>query len=777
MSTIITFYSYKGGVGRSMALANIAVLMAKRGLKVLVVDWDLEAPGLERYFSYFEQTAKTGGLLPFFTEVADQMGRDSKLPRYQNHIWKIEVDENHSLSLIPSGRDSHAHYATMLDQFDWRRFFSDGGGDFIERLRDEWRKDFDFILVDSRTGMSDIGGICTIQIPDVLVAMFTANEQSMLGVRDIIQAAQRGRQHLAYDRMPLTVLPIVSRFSSASELQTSLSWLDRIAEQFSFCCEDWLPQWIPPRAVFERLKIPQVDWFSFGERLAVVEQGTTDPSSMGFALDRITDLLASDFDDIEAVFGSAAHRPSNWKRPERLKAFEKATTINDDYEYDLFVSYHGGGALGEWTKEFVNDLKDWLSLELSKEPKVFLDAINTSVDDDWKVHTKRAIKRSKIFIAILTPAYFTSNSCIEEWLLFEAREQIMKKSLIVPILVRGGHGTLPKSIFKRQYLDATKIFSPEGRNSHRGSSPEYSMFLKEASNNINKMLKKIKPYSSKLDDGISDIILDNLRKKYAQPELYAEDSLLAYFQESHEKYLALIKERSLKLPDHGTWEVALHILGDVPLHKTDTNFLSLLDSNNPKFTGWPVWLISRNFNDKTSRPFVINGEWEALVDSTVNGSTPHIDFMRYDPKGRFYLRRALEDDISSSKRAPAPLKALDFGLPIIRVAEALAVGLAFATAMGCSPEETKLAYSFKWTRLRGRTLTSWAQPERYISSDRSAYQDEVVTYANLPLETSLSAMSEYVNQCIQPLFQIFDGFELDAQIVDDLTRRLIERRL
>jgi len=50
MSAIVTFYSYKGGVGRSMSLANTAVLLAKWGYKTLIVDWDLEAPGLEHFF-------------------------------------------------------------------------------------------------------------------------------------------------------------------------------------------------------------------------------------------------------------------------------------------------------------------------------------------------------------------------------------------------------------------------------------------------------------------------------------------------------------------------------------------------------------------------------------------------------------------------------------------------------------------------------------------------------------------------------------------------------
>src|SRR5262249_55632987 len=51
--TVITFYSYKGGVGRSMALANLAWILASNGNRVLVIDWDLEAPGLHRYFHPF----------------------------------------------------------------------------------------------------------------------------------------------------------------------------------------------------------------------------------------------------------------------------------------------------------------------------------------------------------------------------------------------------------------------------------------------------------------------------------------------------------------------------------------------------------------------------------------------------------------------------------------------------------------------------------------------------------------------------------------------------
>jgi MinD-like ATPase involved in chromosome partitioning or flagellar assembly len=45
MGEVITFYSYKGGVGRTMALANVALWLSQAGYRTLVVDWDLEAPG------------------------------------------------------------------------------------------------------------------------------------------------------------------------------------------------------------------------------------------------------------------------------------------------------------------------------------------------------------------------------------------------------------------------------------------------------------------------------------------------------------------------------------------------------------------------------------------------------------------------------------------------------------------------------------------------------------------------------------------------------------
>src|SRR5258708_26025756 len=73
MGEIVTFYSYKGGTGRSMAVANVAWILASNGKRVLVVDWDLEAPGLHRYFRPFlpdPDILSSPGVIDFVIEYA-----------------------------------------------------------------------------------------------------------------------------------------------------------------------------------------------------------------------------------------------------------------------------------------------------------------------------------------------------------------------------------------------------------------------------------------------------------------------------------------------------------------------------------------------------------------------------------------------------------------------------------------------------------------------------------------------------------------------------------
>jgi MinD-like ATPase involved in chromosome partitioning or flagellar assembly len=429
MSSIVTFYSYKGGVGRSMALANIAVLLARRGLKVLAVDWDLEAPGLERYFSYFEIRGGAAGLLRMCMEA-----RDNGTADYTSFTSTFECEAPHPVTLLASGRETDESYTRNLEAFDWEEFFGAKGGAFVEELRKRWRNDFDVVLIDSRTGLSDTGGICTIQLPDIVVGMFTANFQSLYGVRDVMRLAQQARQNLAYDRMPLSVLPLPTRWG-VQEFQETQVWLDRVTEAVQEFFADWLPRGVKPRDVIEAIKVPQRDFFGFGERLAVVEQGTTDPSGMGFVYDKIASFIASDFANVGALVGEQ-------KAQEAVKVAAPGTSgatpkpaERTDYLYDIFVSYDT--AMADWVLDFVEGLKAELKVRLSEPPSVFIDVQEIRAGELWADKLSDALIRSKVLLAFITPRYVTSRFASNEFRLFSKRARATGQSLIVPVVIRG----------------------------------------------------------------------------------------------------------------------------------------------------------------------------------------------------------------------------------------------------------------------------------------------------------------------------------------------------
>src|SRR5712691_9766014 len=84
--TIVTFYSYKGGVGRTFALANIGALLSLWGYKTLCVDWDLEAPGLHLFFKSWLSKSNHSGL----TELV-QSHVEGEKPNWLNYVSKVNI--------------------------------------------------------------------------------------------------------------------------------------------------------------------------------------------------------------------------------------------------------------------------------------------------------------------------------------------------------------------------------------------------------------------------------------------------------------------------------------------------------------------------------------------------------------------------------------------------------------------------------------------------------------------------------------------------------------
>jgi hypothetical protein len=254
-----------------------------------------------------------------------------------------------------------------------------------------------------------------------------------------------------------------------------------------------------------------------------------------------------------------------------------------------------------------------------------------------------------------------------------------------------------------------------------------------------------------------------------------KDVVIQFLEDSLSRYDEVIVERKLDLPKHGSWSCYMVINGKVPKHRANKNFLRALDSYNPSYTGWPVWLNSENFSDKTSHPYKYKEIWEAMIVS-IDVNMGHIDFLRFAPEGHFFIRRALQDDTCKTNKQVKSFTQLEFGLSILRTAEVIAVGLAFAKAMECPPEKSTLSFVFNWTGLKGRKLSSWANPSRSIWSGQEAYQDTVQVPIEVPMDIPSSHISDYVKMVIDLLFEIFE-YKVSQVIVDELTNSLLNRQL
>ncbi|MFC6093701.1 tyrosine-protein kinase family protein [Saccharothrix lopnurensis] len=286
--TVITFYSYKGGVGRSFTLANVAVLLARWGFRVLAVDWDLEAPGLHHYFNPVLSSEPEGGVI----DLAHDFLAGAESPR--PHAVRLNVEGN-TLALLAAGRDDDS-YTDRMQRIDWEDLYLRGFGAFLERCRAEWTQDYDFVLIDSRTGLSDIASICTAQLPDRLVVLFTANQQNLKDVVDVVRRADLARDRLPYDRPRHLVLPVLSRLDGSVEYARAEQWRNKCAEVFGPFFRNWLVKSVSEDLMLRHLTLPYISYWSFGEQLSVLEELVPSAGQVSFALETVAAVVAQQFD-------------------------------------------------------------------------------------------------------------------------------------------------------------------------------------------------------------------------------------------------------------------------------------------------------------------------------------------------------------------------------------------------------------------------------------------------------------------------------------------------
>lgn len=343
---IITFYSYKGGTGRSMALSNVACLLAKnltsdRG--VLIIDWDLEAPGLHRFFegriknkrSDKEKFEEKPGLIDLFYELDAKICEINRDEQDSEILFKkIDIDrfivrtKIPSLYLMKAGK-FNGEYSSRVSCFDWQNLYKKAPliyKSFAEYLSHHYQ----YVLIDSRTGVTDISGITTTLLPDKLVVVFTPNRQSLAGVLNIVSEAINYRKE-SIDLRPLVVFPLPSRIE-ASEPDLRKKWrygdinsnlsgyqhefenLFKVAYALDECnLENY----------FDEVQIQHVPRYSYGEEIAVLNEPSKDRLSLTKSYESFAKMV---------LYSNAP-----WERAEDQESLNElyhlATTAKDKGDY------------------------------------------------------------------------------------------------------------------------------------------------------------------------------------------------------------------------------------------------------------------------------------------------------------------------------------------------------------------------------------------------------------------------------------------------------------
>lgn len=360
---IITFYSYKGGVGRSMAAANMATVFAQRGHRVLLWDMDLEAPGLHRYMlnpdtkldarRYSPQTRQLGSI-DLFEKLRDELftlGQTAspaltqeavgeaiaaiigKLLDDPQYLYRVRLLNPSSpilsaeLSFIAAGQ-LQADYSQQVLGFDWEALYNIDARIF-PLLREELLKRYDYVVIDSRTGISDVGSICTALLPDKLVLAFLTNQQSLQGALQMGRLALARRAQMEQSG-PLEIFPLLSRVDFGED-ELRQRWVSKACHDFErLLLQTKSGTTASLDLYFDSIICPHNSYYAYDEQIAAERERSTSAGTLAAAYSHLADSL-----DCATLL--EAQKQLAKPQLDRLDAELQATQVGDASNLSLLI--------------------------------------------------------------------------------------------------------------------------------------------------------------------------------------------------------------------------------------------------------------------------------------------------------------------------------------------------------------------------------------------------------------------------------------------------------
>ena len=327
---VASFYAYKGGLGRTMALANVAVVLARWGFRTLCIDWDLDAPALHSYFDTWMRPSNRPGIVELITAFEKK-----ERPQWKLYVEKVMIpDVNCEISLIRAGILNETYPLRMQQRNLSSLYESSGFDQFLEMLIDEWKASYDFVLVDVRSGVTDSGGVGTVILPDILVALYGSNRQTIEGASSIAGRAVQMRYDLPVDRGALLVVPLFAR-ADLTQTDKFLEWVSTASQKMGTFYGDWASRSSRVDDLIQATVIPYESSFTFGEHVPAVDGSFVSSTHYGRSIGLISALLAQRCAGSDILLSDPTVYLSNAQR------LGTKLAADSPFTYDVFLSYPG----------------------------------------------------------------------------------------------------------------------------------------------------------------------------------------------------------------------------------------------------------------------------------------------------------------------------------------------------------------------------------------------------------------------------------------------------
>jgi len=458
---VLTFYSTKMGVGRSMGLASIACILASKGKRVLVIDWDFDNPTVYRYLALLspeneEQIKSSPGLIDLCwdvlraarglrpTQIADVIA-ENNFSMLWAHITPFSlggrfVNEGR-VDIMMAGRQDQ-RFNVRVRYFSWSEFYDRcDGAAFFDAMFDWMVAEYDYVLVDSLGGRARSSVLFPFLRTDKLIVCFTLDEDSVdtsASATGFIKSRTGGA---------LQVYPVTMRVDSAER--------ERLELRKAYARSKFAPYLAHLRGhekekYWSGVENPEIPYFSYARELPPLRENSDDPKSLSSAYERLVAHITG------TSLAGSGHLGERLTQRELIGMDRTETADPEGKDWNVYATpYEGEGGYG-----FVSYARDDGDVVLPIVQDIDYLDYHLWWDEgipgatEWLLYLEKKIKQSNYVLLFLSRRSAISTNVQRE---IEIAQQIGKPLIIIRLDKSDLPQSMQESLGEYQMLDISAV--------------------------------------------------------------------------------------------------------------------------------------------------------------------------------------------------------------------------------------------------------------------------------------------------------------------------------